>query len=391
MAWLQNRKWWLAASVLLVVALAAVGFSLKAKQATPADPKAAPTLEFVAADLTYLERAPLRRALPVSGALQPVRQAIVKAKVSGEVRDVTVREGQPVAAGQLLARFDLSDLEAKLADRIGAQDANRAQFALAEKNRELNRKLLKQNFISQNAFDSAESSYLANQGNLQSAQAQVQLAKNALRDAHVVSPLAGVVSHKQIQAGEKVPFDAPLFTIVDLSQLEMQALVPAADIPQVKPGMSVTLKVDGFTDRVFSGRVDRINPATEPGTRSIMVFVTLRNADQSLKAGMFAAGDIALAATDPVPTLPLAALRSDGDSSFVWAIEQGRLKRMTVKLGRRDELAGRAEIVSALPPALPVVGGRFDNLKEGGLAQIKPDRKSSIASPDALSTQVSSR
>src|SRR5262249_54447205 len=154
--------------------------------------------------------------------------------------------------------------------------------------RELNQKLLKQNFISQNAFDSAESSYLANQGNLQSAQAQVQLARNALRDAHVVSPLSGVISHKQVQAGEKVPFDAHLFTVVDLSQLEMQALVPAADIPQVKPGMSVTLKVDGFTDRVFTGRVDRINPATEPGTRSIMVFVTLRNADQSLKAGMFA-------------------------------------------------------------------------------------------------------
>ena len=77
------------------------------------------TLEFAPADLAAVEAQPLARWLPVSGTLQPVRQATVKAKVSGDVRQVTVREGEAVQAGQLLARIDTADLEARLIERIG--------------------------------------------------------------------------------------------------------------------------------------------------------------------------------------------------------------------------------------------------------------------------------
>jgi RND family efflux transporter MFP subunit len=378
------------ALVLLVVA-AGLFFIRGNKAGASPEAKSAVALQFSTADLAHVEHVSLRRSLPVSGALQPVHLAIVRSKVAGEVKRLEVREGQAVAAGQLMAEFEMSDLDAKLADRSGVLEANKAQFALAEKNRELNQKLLKQNFISQNAYDSVNSQYMANQGNLQSAEAQVQLARNAIRDAHVVSPLTGVVAQRQVQAGEKVPMDAPLFTVVDLSQLELQALVPSSDIPQLKPGMNVTLKVDGFGERLFTGKLDRINPATEAGTRSIVVFVTLPNPDRSLKGGMFAAGEIALAASQPVPTLPLTAVRTDGDSKFVWVIEQGKLRRVTVGIGRRDEIAGRAEITTSLSPAMPIVAGKFDNLKEGGLAQVASEKKSSIAAPDAPPSQVSVR
>lgn len=388
---IRKRKLWFAAAVVLVV-LTAAGLGIRAKK-VGAMPEAKPmiALQFSTADLVYSERASLRRSLPVSGALQPVHQALVKSKVSGEINQVAVREGQAVVAGQLLARFDTGDLEAKLADRVGWLEANRAQYALAEKNRELNQKLLKQSFISQNAYDGVQSTYLANQGNLRSAEAQVQLARNALRDAQVVSPLTGVVAQRQVQAGEKVPFDAPLFTVVDLAQLELQALVPASDIPQLTPGMKVTIRVDGYGERVFTGKLDRINPATEPGTRSIMVYVTLPNPDRSLRAGVFATGDIALEATEPVPTLPITAVRSEGDSKYVWTIAQGKLRRLNVGVGRRDDIAGRAEITTPLPAFAPIVAVKFDNLKEGGLAEIVSEKKSSLAMPEPAAAQVSVR
>jgi len=109
--------------------------------------------------------------------------------------------------------------------------------------------LLKQNFISQTAYDSAESNLSVNQGALKSLEAQAQLAKNALRDAVVITTLAGTVAKRHIQPGEKVNFDSPLFTVVDLGRMELQAMVPANDIPEIAIGMPVELAIEGFGER----------------------------------------------------------------------------------------------------------------------------------------------
>jgi len=244
--------------------------------------KAPPTLEFAPTDLTAVEMRPLSRWLAVSGALQPVRQAVIKARVSGEVRKVEVREGEPVREGQAVARFDTADLDARVAERLGAYESAKAQLALAEKTRAMNVRLLNEKFISQNAFDGSESSLSVAQGSVKSAEAQLRLAQNARRDATVAAPLSGIVAKRHVQPGEKVAFDAPLLTIVDLRDLELAANVPAVDVPELKVGMPVELAVDGYGDRRFGGRIERINPTTEPGTRSILVFVGLPNADAAL-------------------------------------------------------------------------------------------------------------
>ena len=274
-------------SVILVAAIAggvALRASRKAAAEAPGSAGGPPvTLEFTSADIARVEVRELARWLPVSGTLQPVDQSTVKAKVSGEIREVRVREGEAVKSGQVLARLDTADLNAKLTDRIGALEASRAQLALAEKTRSQNHALLKQGFISQNAYDSAESNLSVTQGTLKSYEAQVQLARNALRDAVVTAPLSGTLAKRHVQPGEKVNFDSPLFTIVDLAQMELQAMVPANDIPEIKPGMAVELSIDGFGDRAFAGSVERINPMTEAGTRAIMVFVQIPNADAALR------------------------------------------------------------------------------------------------------------
>jgi len=328
-------------------------------------------LEFSPADLARVEAQPLSRWLPVSGALQPVRQATVKAKVSGDVRQITVREGETVQAGQLLARIDTADLEARLAERIGALESAKAQLALADKTRSTNLALLKQNFISQNAFDNSESSYAVSQGTVKSAEAQVQLARNALRDAIATSPLTGVVAKRHVQPGEKVAFDSPLVTVVDLRDLELQAAVPAADVPELAIGKSVELAIDGFGERRFAGHVERINPATEPGTRAILVYVGIPNADGTLRGGMFATGRIALAASAPLATLPATAIRTEGGQTYVWLVEDGKLVKRSVVIGRRDDTAGRVEIRTALPSGSSVLAAKFDNLKDGAPAIVK--------------------
>ncbi|MFO1315951.1 MAG: efflux RND transporter periplasmic adaptor subunit [Burkholderiales bacterium] len=352
---------------------AAVGMRIakKAQEGKDGDKGAPVTLEFAPADLAVAEASTLARFLPVSGTMQPVRQATVKAKVSGDVRQITVREGDAVTAGQVLVRVDTADLDARLIERQGQLESAKAQLALAEKTLATNQTLLRQNFISQNAFDNAESSRNVSRGSVMSAEAQVRLAQNALKDAVATAPLTGIVAKRHVQPGEKVAFDTPLVTVVDLADIELQALVPAVDIPELKPGMEVDLTVDGFGERRFTGRIERINPATEPGTRAIHVFVGIPNPDRALRGGMFATGRVALAAGAPVRSLPAAAVRSEGGQTFVWAIEDGKLAKRMVVTGRRDEETGRIEIKTALPPALKVLAARFENLKEGAPALVK--------------------
>ncbi len=280
-------------------------------------------------------------------------------------------------AGQVVARIDSPDLDSRLAERIGALESAKDQLALAEKTRLTNQALLKQNFISRNAFDNSDSSYDVARGAVKSAEAQVQIARNALKDAVVTAPLSGIVARRHVQPGEKVAFDAPLVTIVDLAELELQALVPAVDVPELAAGMPVELSIDGFGDRRFRGRVERINPSTEPGTRAFLVYIGIPNSEHLLRGGMFATGRIALARAAPVPTLPLAAVRTEGGQAYVWAIDGGRLARRTVLLGRRDDEAACVELRSALPDSLPILAARFDNLKEGAPALVKapvPDK-----------------
>ena len=353
-------------------------------------PQAPVALQFSATDLTRVESKQLSRWLPVSGTLQPVRQATVKAKVSGDVRQITIREGESVQAGQLLARIDTADLEAKLAERVGALESAKAQLALAEKTRATNRALLKQNFISQNAFDNSESSYSVSQGTVKSAEAQVQLARNALRDAIATSPLNGVVAKRHVQPGEKVAFDSPLVTVVDLKDMELQAAVPAGDVPELAIGKTVELAIDGFADRKFTGRIERINPSTEPGTRAILVYVGISNVDGALRGGMFATGRIALAASAPVPTLPATAIRTEVGQTFVWTVEDGKLVRRVVVVGRRDDAAGRVEIKTALPSTAPVLAARMDNLKDGAPAVVKAptDAPTPASAPTSGGTRV---
>ncbi len=340
-------------------------------QAAAAKDKPVATLEFGPGDLVSVSTRPIQRSLAISGSLIAVNQAIVKAKVAVEIRQVLVREGDHVEAGQVIARLDTVDLAARVDQMTGSRDAARAQYEIAEKNRATNQSLLERHFISQNAFDNVASLSAANRATLDAADAQLRLAQKALRDATVVAPITGIVSRKNAQIGEKTSIDAPLFTIVDLDSIELQAIVPAGEVAGLSKGMRAKITVDGMPDRTFDAQINRVNPATEPGTRSIVVFLTVPNPEHVLKSGMFANGFVQLAQGTPRPTLPTIAIQNEAGVPIVWTIESGKLTRRTVVLGDRDESLGIVEIKSGVPPDTPVLASKFDNIKEGSPAIAK--------------------
>jgi len=369
----RRGKWWTALAV--TVLAAAVGVAGMAAARRKADASAAkkaerPPLEFALRDLVQLQPRPLSAQLLLPGTIQAVSLATVRAKVAAEVQRVLVREGESVRAGQVLVEFDTAPLRALLAERTAALEAAKAQLGSAERTRQINAKLIQQSFISQNAFDAADSAHQAQRAAVAMAQAQLDLGRLQLGDAVVRAPIAGSVARRYVQPGEKVSFDAPLVQIIDLARLEVHAQAPVSDVPRVRPGMAAQVEVEGLGGRLVEGKVERINPSAEAGSRNVNVYVAIDNADALLRVGMFARVRLAAAGGAEVPSLPTSAVREESGQTFVWVLAEGRLARRMVGTGLRDERAQRVEIVSGLAPAELALATKFDNLKEGLAAKV---------------------
>ena len=207
---------------------------------------------------------------------------------------------------------------------------------------------------------------------LKALEAQVALVTKAVADTVVTAPQAGVVSQRHAQPGEKLPVDGKILTLVDLAEMEVEAAVPASDIPSVRVGQEVSFRVEGFGEREFRGRIDRINPATQSGSRSIRVYAVLKNQDSTLKGGMFAKGSVTLSRIESAQVLPLSAVREENGKPYVLRIANGRLEPRTVKLGLRNEDEGTVQIVDGLDAQSRVVRTNPGTFKPGAIVKIAP-------------------
>lgn len=377
------RRWFLAFAIIAIAVAGGVAANRKMEAPKAAAPER--VFEFAPTDLVTVELRELRRVTAISGTLQPFTQATVKAKVAAEVIAVTVLEGESVHAGQVLVRLDQTDAKSRLDAQRAALDDARAKLGLAQKNRDNNHALLRQNFISQSAFDNSESGLKVAEAFLDSASAQLRIAQAAFDDTVIKAPMSGVLAKRHVQRGDKSAIDAPMATLVDLSTMQLDALIPATEIPSVHIGQTVEMRVDGFAKRAFTGKVERISPVSEAGSRSIMAYIRIANPRAELKGGMFAQGEITLARARAALALPIPAVQKDGERSYVYLLEGGRVLKRAVEPGAISENEGLVEIRSGLKEGATVVATRVDGLKSGAQAIVK---QLSAAAPEPAKQQA---
>jgi RND family efflux transporter MFP subunit len=332
-------------------------------------------IEMSAGDLVTPQRREMTRSIPLTGALRPRDWTTVKMRVAGEIREFLVREGQQVKKGEVMVRLDPTDFQARLDEKLADLEGGRAQLALAEKNRANQRALLDQKFISQNAYDSTQSTFQVSEARIKALEAQVRLAQKAIDDTVLRAPIAGTVSQRLAQPGEKLPVDARLIELVDLAELEVEAAVPASDIPRIRPGQQVSFRVEGFDDKAFTGRVGRINPATQPGTRSILVYVQIPNAGGLLRAGMFARGSVTVGRIEGALVIPLSAVRVEGGQTVIYSVAGASLQRQPVKLGLQNDDEGVVQILDGLDAQAQIVKSNLGVLRAGSQVKLAPARK----------------
>jgi RND family efflux transporter MFP subunit len=133
----------------------------------------------------------------------------------------------------------------------------------------------------------------------------------------------------------------------------------------------VSFKVDGFGERTFQGRVERINPTADPGSRAITLYLSVANQDGALRGGMFAKGSIELDKTPKSAVVPANAVRDESGQTYVYAIENGKITKRAVKVGYTEPLAGLVEVKSGVEQGLAVVAARMTGLKPGTPAIMK--------------------
>ena len=368
----MRKQWLVGASVAtIVVAIAAAVVTFRAKSGEGSDgngKKPEVALEFTPAEVVRPLLASLPERIEFSGALMAPRTAVVRAKASGTLLTLSVAEGSRVKAGQALGTIDLSDLESRAAERSAMVDSAKAKLVEAERSHRANEDLARQRFISETALETSRATLDAARAQLKSAQAQLASMAVGIREAALVAPINGVVGRRNVVPGEKVSAEQ-LMTVVDLSTLELAGVVGTHQVSMLKPGQKLAVRVEGALAPV-EGRIDRIAPQAEPGTRGIRVVVVLTNPDEVFRAGQYASATVTLDDAKQRLTIPLSAVAQASGQDYVWTLEKGVLVRRIVITGRRDAVTGRVEVTQGLSGDLQVLGARFENLKEGALARV---------------------
>jgi RND family efflux transporter MFP subunit len=344
----RTLGWVFAALVVLAIALA-LGRAYTARNAPAPALAASPVsgqIELAATDVIPIQLMDITQGLRVTGVLKAVNSALVKARVAGELQMLSVREGDTVTAGQVLAQIDPREFQARLQQAQQQADAALAQIDIAQRQFANNKALVDQGFISKTALDTSLANLQAAQATHRAALAFADIVRQSLNDTVLKAPIAGQISQRLAQPGERVGVDARILEIVDLRQIELESNLPSVDASKVKLGQLAQLRVEGAEGRV-TARLVRVNPSAQLGTRTFVIYLKIEQpAGQklALRQGLFAEG-LLNASSTRVLAVPLKSVRTDQVLPFVQLVREGKVHHQTVTLGLRG-MADSEEMVA---------------------------------------------
>ena len=357
---------------LAAAAVVVTGWRLSARRndttASPPVAVSAAALELAPGDVFIARTETLSLGLPVSGTLKATQTALVKARVAGELMDLVVREGDAVRAGQVIARIDPTEYQARLRQARQQADSARAQMDIAQKQYDNNEALVRQGFISQTALQTSQMSLNGARATWQSAVAAADVAQKALDDATMRAPIGGRISQRLAQPGERLAIDTKVVEIVNLEQFEIEAALPAQDAASVKTGMKAELQIEG-ADQAVTATVLRINPSAQTGSRSVLVYLGVPGRE-GLRQGAFAQGTLGTRKVEAI-AVPLGSVRTDKPQPYVQLIEGDSVRHVQVQTGARLQAGSQTRVVvTGLTDGARVLAPGVGAMREG--VKVKP-------------------
>lgn len=330
---------------LIALGLAAL---LSACGASKEEPKkdAKQSMLIVKEDLVTISSGRVASGPIISGSLEAKKQADLRAEVSAIVVQVLKDNGDKVQAGDLLVRLDDTIYRQALLSSQEAERAAQQSFDQAERQFNRLKALSSSGAVSTQAKEDAELRRNSAQSELAAARARLAQDTLQLARTQVRAPFAGVVGNREVSSGDTAQTGKALLKVIDPTSIRFEGFVPSDQIQHVKVGQAVSFYVNGSRDQLHEGKVERINPVADTGTRQVGVQVSLQDT-KNLTVGLFAEGRVQ-SLTQQSLTIPETSLVQQGDHAYIWRVQQGVLKKVEIQVGTRDVKSGDYAINAGL-------------------------------------------
>jgi len=313
-------------------------------------PPAAATLPSVAVKTQPAAFQPHTATEEVVGTVRSKQRAVVEAKVSGRVLEYTATPGAMVKAGDLLARLDVQEIQAKV-------DQARAMLDQAKRDFDRQKQLIASNATTRQEFDAADARVKIGTGAVSEAETMMSYAK-------VTAPFDGVVTRKLADVGDLAMPGKPLLEIEAPTSLRFEADLPEAILDRVKLGAKMPVRLA----KVIEGTVSEISPVADPVSRTFRVKLDLPQTE-GLRTGQFGRVSVPVAEVKLL-LVPQSAVLKRGQMELVFVAKEGKAALRLVKTGK--VLQGRVEVLSGLEEGEQVIVSETAKLTDGQPVTIQP-------------------
>lgn len=301
------------------------------------------------------------------GTLRANELVVVRPESEGRVAHINFAEGQRVGRGQTLVQLDASVERAVLAQAEAALSLAKANFERADE-------LVRKGAGTLRALDEARAK-------LRNDEAAVQLAHARHDKMTITAPFDGVVGLRRVSVGDYLSPGADIVNLAMIDPLKVDFRVPEILLPAVAAGQPVSIAVDAFPKRAFTGEVYAIDPVVDAEGRSIVMRARMANPQHELRPGLFARVTLTLAAREGAIFVPEQAVFPVGDRQFVYRLVEGKAKLTAVKLGERRQ--GEVEVLDGLAAGDRAITAGLLKVRDGTAVQILEAGDRPAAAPPA--------
>jgi RND family efflux transporter MFP subunit len=318
----------------------------------------------------------ISRRVIFSGTLRGIREVNVMPELSTRIVQVSVRPGDYVRAGQVVVLLDSSGLQASYQQAQASYDQvlankrnNDIQLEAAQKHYERTKTLYDSGVASEVELEAAQRNLdMLNTGAIEAALATAEAGLKQIQDqldkCTITAPIGGLVGAVNATVGQYSNPGAPLTVISDSSRLKTEILVSGSEINYLHVGDAVELKVAAVGSQLYPGTVTSVAPVANAQTQSFTVEVTMDNADQSVKSGMFAEVNADTIGRTGVIGLPTDAVLINGGKNVVYVLtEDMRAHEIPIEVGIYNH--DFIEILSGIEPGQTVIVSGNTLISEG--------------------------
>lgn len=326
-------------------------------------------------DIVRVETNALGSGPSITGSVEPERRADLRAEVPAVVIAVLKENGDPVRRGDLLVRLDQTAIRDSLNSAQASERAAAQAYEQAERQFQRMTKLRETGVVSMQQLEDVEVQRNSAQSDREAARSRLVTARQQLERTEVRAPFDGIVSDRKVSAGDTAQVGKELLKVIDPTSLRFEGRVPADAIGAVKAGQHVSFRIHGFDQRDFDGKVTRVNPSASATTRQVEVLVAFADAkEQPDVAGLYAEGRIDTLSS-PALTLPAASIVREGDNAFAWRLKDGKVHKVKIGLGDRDQRTGSYVVNAGVAEGDSVLRYPASTLKDGQVATLTPAQK----------------